>query len=339
MADASEHLVRATMGGKPVYSIPVKSVINFDSGFAPKLLCDGPTFSTGTSCVYSCSFCYVPPMMLKSPHLAAARAIGAKESHPEMVLRRADALEILRGQLVTAKGTSKIKGSAEEGRVIYASPLVDVAASVELAKETAAACRIILDLTPWHIRLLSKSNLLPLIAKELGSLGRGRVIYGVSSGTFDDAQAAAFEEGTALASKRIASLHRLQDEGQRTFGMICPSLPQRSYASFAERAAHAIRADRCEHIWAEVINVRGESMTLTCAALADAGFRWEAEELKRVSCDPEAWESYARQTFLAHYAVLPPEKLRFLQYVNSRNRDWWQGFQGAGAVLLGKGAH
>jgi hypothetical protein len=51
---------RTTMNGKPVYSVPAKAVINLDSGFKHKLLCDGPTFSTGSACAYSCAFCYVP---------------------------------------------------------------------------------------------------------------------------------------------------------------------------------------------------------------------------------------------------------------------------------------
>ncbi len=34
---------RNVMGGKPVYQVPAKSVLNLDSGFKHKLLCDGPT--------------------------------------------------------------------------------------------------------------------------------------------------------------------------------------------------------------------------------------------------------------------------------------------------------
>jgi len=58
--------------------IPAKSVINFDSGFKHKLLCDGPTFSTGTACAYTCSFRYVPAMMRRDPHLK-----GIEQPHEE----------------------------------------------------------------------------------------------------------------------------------------------------------------------------------------------------------------------------------------------------------------
>src|SRR5436190_17847327 len=54
---------------------------------------------------------------------------------------------------------------------------------MDLVRETIEACKLILELTHWQIRLLSKSNLLPIIARELP---RDRIIYGVSTGTLDD---------------------------------------------------------------------------------------------------------------------------------------------------------
>jgi len=35
---------------------------------------------------------------------------------------------------------------------------------------------------------------------------------------------------------------------------------------------------------------------------------------------------------------IPPEKLRFLQYVTPETRDWWKAHEAQGAVLLGKAA-
>ena len=54
-----------TMNGKRVFTVPAKSVLNLESGFAHKLLCDGPTFSAGSACVYKCVYCYVPAIMRK----------------------------------------------------------------------------------------------------------------------------------------------------------------------------------------------------------------------------------------------------------------------------------
>ena len=60
--------------------------------------------------------------------------------------------------------------------------------------------------------------------------------------------------------------------------------------------------------------------------------------LERVSRDPSAWENYARETFLALTRRVPPEKLRFLQYVQPGQRRWWRAQKANGAVLLGSQA-
>lgn len=322
--------------GKPVFFHEVGKIINLRSGFQEKLLCDGPTFSMGTACVYSCSFCYVTSLMHKLPVVQEAQATHGKGFH-EIVVRRTEALAKLKEQLVYPQGKPRYP-DPKDNRVIYASPLVDVAATVELAKETVEACLLILKHTHWQIRLLSKSNLLPYIAERIPEEYRMRMIYGVSTGTLDNRIASAFEEGTALVSKRIASLHRLQDMGLRTYGMVCPSLPQEDYLAFSRDIVSALRPEKCEHIWAEVINVRGESMTRTCNALREAGYPSIATRLQEVSESPEAWEQYSRDTFLAHTQTVPAGKLRFLQYLTPTNKDWWTAQVPHGAVLLGANA-
>lgn len=334
------------MNGKPVFTVPVKSVLNLHSGFAPKLLCDGPTFSFGDACVYNCSFCYVPAIMAKMDRVTE---LGLK--HEDIVVRRANALEILKNQLVHPNGKSKFPDPADR-RVVYASPLVDVAGNMDLVRETVDACKLILQHTHWQIRLLSKSNLLPKVALLL--LDEvcndvpwpittpeiyARMIFGVSTGTLDDGVAAAFEQGTPLVSKRIQSLHWLQDHGFRTFAMVCPSLPlpdPMAYMEFASACADTLRTEKCEHVWAEVINVRGESMRRTYDALSLAGHGRLAAELLHVTEDKDAWENYNRATFTAHAGVHlnQPGKLRFLTYVNNATRLWWAEHAHLGAVLL-----
>ena len=337
---------RATMNGKPVFSVPAKSVINFDSKFKEKLLCDGPTFSAGTACAYSCAFCYVPDMFRKqTPWL---QKHGVEGRHEDIVVRREGAAQLMLEQLTDGLGFDKFKEPSDT-RVIYASPAVDVAANMDLVRETAEMCKLILTLTHWQIRLLSKSNLLPKLAQLLQEWWlqrdnpltwphghpRDRIIYGVSTGTLDDGLAAAFEEGTPRVSKRIESLRWLQDNGYRTFGMICPSLPQHDYDQFAREMAAAIRWERCEHVWAEVINCRGESFTRTHEALKESGFSIEAMQFKDVSVNPMAWERYARATFAAHVNIYKGSgKLRFLQYVTKGTRDFWEKQAEHGAVVL-----
>lgn len=333
------------MNAKPVHWRNAKTVLNMDSGFRHKLLCDGPTFSAGDACAYSCSFCYVEAMthkLLRHDHS------DLKDfAHTDIVVRRTNAVETLRKQLLALPESVR-----NQQLTLYMSHSVDVAANMDLVRETVAACEAILELTWWDIRILSKSNLLPKVAALLldspvnkVSDVKPRLIFGVSTGTLDDALADAFEQGCPKVSKRIESLHWLQDEGFRTFGMICPSLPVRdSYQKWSAAIMDAIRAHRCEHVWAEVLNVRGESMTRTCKALYDAGYEWQATELERVSTDKSAWENYARKTFLAHACrtdLLDQHgvtKLRFLQYVTTATASWWHDHRSHGAVPLGAAA-
>jgi DNA repair photolyase len=326
-------LERSKMNGKPVLWLEAKTVINFTSGFGEKLLCDGLTFSTGTSCAYTCEFCYVPSMMNRTPQIVNMLAAEGL-SFEDVVIRRRNPIEVAKRQIFDSKGRTRFAG---DNRVIYSSPLVDIAANMDLIRETAEMAELILANTCWTIRFLSKSNMLPKLAEMLKRY-QDRVIYGVSTGTLDNKLAAAFEGGTPLVSKRIESLHWLQDNGYRTYGMVCPSLPMvgAEYADFSKAAAEALRVDRCEHVWAEVMNVRGESLARTVASLTAAGYAKEASLLEHVQTDKDAWEQYARDTFEAHAAVVPAQKLRFLQYVDKNNLDWWMARKDQGAVLLGK---
>lgn len=334
------------MGKKPVYYVPAKQVVNFDSGFGHKLLCDSLTFSAGSACQYSCTYCYVSDLMKKSPHLQYVREQHAAQfpgeptpAHSDVVIRRRGALDALHKQL-TPRGQAKYKDPNDQ-RVLYMSPLVDVAANPTLCDETIEACRMILRLTHWHIRILSKSNFLPRIAQALESetelCARYRMIYGVSAGTLDDKLSRSFEQGTALVSKRLESLHWLQDNGYRTYGMICPSLPYSSiddYRTFSAAMCEAIRIDKTEHVWAEIMNVRGESFSRTEAALTEAGYTTQAALLSRAHHDKAFWEQYSRDTFAAHVENIPGHKLRFLQYVTSKTTAWWESQKPSGAVVL-----
>lgn len=120
--------------------------------------------------------------------------------------------------------------------------------------------------------------------------------------------------------------------------MICPSLPQEDYDRFSRNACAAIRVDRCEHVWAEVINLRGQSLTRTIDALKQAGLYEDADRLHDVSGKgaDQRWEEYARKTFVAHAKHVSASKLRFLQYVTASSAEWWASQRSEGAVCLGK---
>jgi len=251
----------------------------------------------------------------------------------KMVVDIRDAAAKARAQLVDGKGKSKYNDLTDT-RVIFASPLVDVAATMEHVRVTVDICNHILEHTHWQIRLLSKSSLLRQVAERIPEKYKGRVIYGLSTGTIDSKLAASFEMGTALVSKRLETVRWLQDHGYRTYAMVCPILPQTDYNAFAQEMIGAIDVAKCEHVWAEPINVRGPSLTRTAAALRVAGYEQQAALLERVSNDKAAWELYAQATFTALAKVVPHDKLRFLQYVSGSNKAWWEARKEQGAVML-----
>jgi DNA repair photolyase len=346
------------IAGKPVIFIDVKTVLTDQSDkFQDKQLCDGLTMNAGDVCAFDCTFCYVPEAMIKLHKDKLDefnRETGLNLDLSQVVIRRRGFLEVLKRQLLHTDG-SRIYSDPNDNRVLYSSTLVDVAGNMELLRETAAGCILVLENTEWQIRLLSKSPLLALlVTKELiPKKYHHRLILGFSTGTLDDNLAAAIERGTGKVSKRIKALHELQDLGIRTFGMICPSLPygtQEEYDEFSRAMCEALRVDRCEHVWGEVINVRGESLTKTVEALrnppkrkngkATPPFEREAERLEAVSGPGSnaAWEEYARMTFEAHMKHVPADRLRFLQYLKKNTAACWSCQRQCGAVLLGKHA-
>ena len=324
----------------------VTRILNDKSGFKPKLLCSGYTFSAGTACLYGCTYCYVEDMISKAPGVQDLLA-AVKKKFQDVVIRRKESVITLQKELRTAKGLLKYKGgkyaaARAEGNplVIYGSPLVDIAAHKDLVTETIEMVQLLLNDTDFDIRLLSKSPAIMDIAKSLSADQKSRVIFGLSIGTFDHETARAIEKHCPSPQKRIEALHWLQDNGYRTYGMICPILPQPMEQYVALVKEH-IRPEKCEHIWAEVINVRKDSMTLTVAALEKAGKDEAAAALRNVCGDNcgQNWEQYARDTFIPLAAAIPRDakaqpKLRFLQYEVKATRDWWKAQVVNGAILL-----
>ena len=324
---------------KPRFEINSKAVINDGSAFGHKKLCDGLTFTAGHACAFSCTYCYVPGMLFQNKRLNAIKR-ERKLKPEDFIVEIADAPAKVREYLTVGGDTAKPKyKDPGDQRVIFASPLVDVAGNLSQVEVTVAMCLEILKLTHWHIRLLSKSALLRKVAEQIPAEFKQRVIYGLSTGTVDNGIASAIEKGAPSVAKRLETLHWLQENGYRTYGMICPILPQKdeaAYREFAEQAAAQINLGKCEHVWAEVLNARGDSLDSTTLALRQAGRHDEADLLDKVANDKEAWQEYAMRAFLALSKVIPAEKLRFLQYTTKKEDfERWEECQSAGAVLLG----
>jgi DNA repair photolyase len=318
--------------GKPVI-MSESRILNLNSGFKHKFLCTGPTFTAGTSCGYSCTYCFVEAQVGAKPFVTD---VLRGQQFQDVVIRRHNPVGKLRSELHYADGSPKYKNASG---VIYGSPLVDVAVDKILTQETIEIVQLILTTTGWDIRLLSKSPLIVDIAKSLTPAQKERVIFGLSTGTLDDKLARAIEPTCPSPTKRMAALHWLQDNGCRTFAMLCPILPQ-PMDQFIKKVMTGIRPHKCEHVWAEVINLRGDSMNATVDGLVKAGLKQAAADLQAVCGHNSklAWEQYAQDTFTALAKVIPHNatepKLRFLQYVTPASDAWWTRQIPNGAVVL-----
>jgi len=339
----------AKYSGKDVYELPSGTAIAESIPFSHKKLTTGPVLNLGDACVYGCTFCYVEAMskgkfikFLGGTYKKVLYA-GIGKAFQDVVIRRCGKgshtiIDVLKDTLSTKHWTAL----ATQPNECFTSSTVDPAPNAVLLAETAAAMVYILQNTVWHIRVLSKSANLPVLAKAICDIDpsfKARMMFGVSTGTLDNKLAKVLEKGTPLVSKRIESLHKLQDNGFRTFGMICPSLPQVNYQKFSDDICAAIRVDKCEHVWAEPMNCRGGNFTKTYNALVAAGFSKEADMLAAVSGrgKTKKWDDYAWATFQAHTKNVSPTKLRFLHYPKRQIAKWLPEIP-KGAVLLGKDA-
>jgi len=324
-----------SVGGKPRYEINVDAIINFNSKFREKDLCTGWTYSLGSGCHFNCKFCYVWSIVRQ--HTAVKMLLAELEKKnlkfEDVCVVRHAPLEKMRQQLLRRRSPD-----IHTPGVVFTSPLVDCAATKDFALQTAAADRIILELTSKDVRHLSKGASYCTIIDAIPERFHDRLIFGYSLGTIEGELASAIEGRTASPSRRLAELNALQDRGLRTYGMVCPVMPRADLKDYAKRVIHAHRVEHLEHIWVEPINVRGESMTNTRDALTVAGFNDLAARVEAVSANKDDWEEYARELFHAFAAVIPPEKYRFLQYATRATLPWWTAQRARGAVILGTGA-
>lgn len=167
----------------------------------------------------------------------------------------------------------------------------------ELMKEgiTRRAMEMVLEKTYFRIRCLSKST-----AVAHGSLMElyleypDRFIVGLSIGTVDDSLARKIEVGTSRPSARIKALHKLQDAGVKTYGMLCPVL--KSAVDGLESLVDQINPQVCEHIWVESYNDRSNWGIVQKALGTDhPDYEWFAKAYG--SKDTALWSSYTTELY------------------------------------------
>lgn len=321
-------------GGKYCFTIPSATILNMGSGFIHKDLCSAGTITAGSACVFGCVYCSVGSTMFRSPDTAILRLLGIE--HRDAVIRRLAPAKTLREQLTFRDGSPRFKDPGDR-RVVFLSPIVDPLPNIELFEESLELILLIMELTNWDVRILTKSMLVRKLAKRIPEKYRLRIIYGLSLGIVDDRIGKAVEKLTSPPTARIKAYRELQEQGLRTYSMHCPVLPQTDYKAYAERLAASANWEADELVWVEALNSRGPSNERTIDALGGAGFSAEADLLASVTSSHDAWEfGYNRPLFQALATVCPLGKLRYLVYVDDADRDYWITQIKHGAVVLGK---
>lgn len=203
----------------------------------------------------------------------------------------------------------------------------DPCATLEHVEMTTAAAKIILENSDLTIRVLSKSTNIRMVAQSLSAC-KARVAYGLSTGTCLPEVSRAIETNASPILERVNVLHWLQDNGYRTFGMICPVLP--SEKGMVAKLLDQVRPELCEDIWVEAINDKGSSLTNTHKALCLAGLDWHTYSIRKVMENKVAWRNYSAELFLAFRKELKKrdlsKKLHFLQYVTRDDLNFFVNY-------------
>ena len=298
-------------------------------GFQKKELAD-LACNIGNICQFGCSFCYVPAIVRKQKNVQEVLHEGYGWDEISHYRTKENVMKCVE------KDLRKIR--PDDKRTVIFCTTCDPCATEEHADITSSAILLIMKRSNLQVRVLSKSTLIFDIAKELDEY-RDRIVYGLSTGTVRPEISACIEGNASPIEERLETLNLLQEAGYRTFGMLCPILP--SEMPHLEKLVKAINPDRCEHVWAEAINVRGKSLEKTRDQLKQCGLDTDAQLLEDVMEDRDIWRGYSKDLYLMVRQELEKrgasDKLRYLQYVIREPDDFKTFFKSQkGALLLGE---
>ena len=327
---------------KPIIvNVPsIKKPIQDSPGFAKKELATHKLDIMGW-CQASCLYCSSP----SGNYLRINKARFAdrtEEQTGQRLYPGVDPALTLRWEDFDARLDEQLRtkpkdGSWGAGKVLMFSQLTD-AFSPWAVREglTRRTLEKVLKRTSFRIRVLTKFDIVGDDAwiaffKE----HPGRFVVGLSIGTLDDAWARKVEIGTSSPSARVRALHRLQDAGVPTFGMLCPVFPDVLAGDGVERLVEAIRPERCEMVWSEPYNDRAN-----WRRIAESAYEGTAREVFRLHFSGPGpamiWSGYALALYERVHAALGEHaaKHRYLLYQDGMTERAQTALRGAPGVLF-----
>lgn len=332
-----ESVNEAKGGKKNVKAQPIMKTQHFkyegktgmaeSKGFQKKQLADFAC-NIGNICQFGCTFCYVPSVVTKQKGVQNILKEGYGWDEISHYRTKENMLSCVERDL------KKIEPG--DRRTVIFCTTCDPCATEEHADITISAIRLIMESSELQVRVLSKSTLILEIAKTL-DLYRERIVYGLSTGTIRPAISASIEGNASPIRERLKILDLIQGVNIRTFGMLCPILP--SEMPYLDELIDAINVDKCEHVWAEALNVRGKSLVKTRDQLMNCGLEEDAKSLQQVMGNKANWREYSKELFLKVRGELEKrgaeDKLRFLQYVTRQPAEFVNFFKSQkGALCL-----
>ncbi len=299
-------------------------------------------------CGFGCSYCssnagnYLRMNQERFADLTEAQLGGRlyPATSPALAMLWPDVLEKLDAQVKQRARSHRGAGRWGDGETLVFSMLTDGFSPVLVGNGTTeAALRLVLEHTGFRIRVLTKNAVVGSDRWARFFLDHpGRFVVQLSCGTLDDDWATKIEIGTSIPKSRIAATRALQDAGVPVAAMLCPIFPDVMRDDGVERLVEAIRPERCEIIWAEPFNDRGNWERVRAGyGVGTYGWEW----MTRVYADRDGrpvWSKYA--TFLydrlrtALGKVGAVSKLRYLLYEDGILANDASMFAGLDGVLL-----
>lgn len=225
------------------------------------------------------------------------------------------------------------------GKTLVVSMLTDAfAPPLETAGVTRRALDLVLELTDFRVRILTKSAAVGSTRwVDFFALHAERFVVGLSTGMLDDHWAASVEQGTSLPSARLRALRRLQDAGVPTYGMLCPIFPDQIDDDRVEQLVDRVRPELVEHIWVEPFNDRANWQRVRAGFARDsAAHAWLTDVYERRN--KPAWSSYATNLYVRLRDKARREgwghKLRYLLYERDISEADAQALAGFAGILL-----
>jgi DNA repair photolyase len=327
-----------------IVNIPsIKTPIMRSPGFEKKELATYKLDIMGW-CGASCLYCSTPAMSYlrinRERFADAAEAQTGERLYPgkdqALTLRWEDFEARLDAQL--AKWPKNRKAMWGAGKVLMFSQLTDAFSPWAVAEGlTRRTLEKVLLNTDFRIRVLTKFDTVGRPEWiEFFRAHPGRFVVGLSIGTLDDAWARKVEIGTSSPSARVRALHRLQDAGVPTFGMLCPVFPDVLADNGVERLVEAIWPDRCETVWSEPFNDRNNWRIV--ADGYEKGSRAH-ERMSAIFGGPNRvalWSEYAAELYERVHGALGGEahKHRYLLYQDGMTPATKAALTGAPGVLF-----